>query len=166
MITFVWAESENGVIGDKGKIPWNLPSDMSFFKQVTWEGIVIMGRKTYESIPNPPLPGRINVVLTHQKDYQAKKEVKIVHSKSEIVDFLKDKKEDAHIIGGTALFELFKEEVQVLYRTVIHANIEGDTKMVPINWKEFQLTSCKEGLVDDRNIHSHDFKIYKRINKD
>lgn len=58
MITFVWAEDENGLIGSKGDLPWHLPADMQFFKKVTLTGDVVMGRKTLESIPNPPLKNR------------------------------------------------------------------------------------------------------------
>ena len=66
------AVSENGVIGKDGKIPWHLPVDLKRFKKLTSGYPVIMGRKTYESLPKKfrPLPGRLNIVLSHQKEYQ------------------------------------------------------------------------------------------------
>ena len=163
MLTFIWAEDENGVIGDKGTIPWQLPADMTFFKETTWGGAVVMGRKTYDSIPHPPLKNRENVVLTRDLNYQAAPGVKVYHNKEEIMDFICAYRGDVHIIGGTALFQMFHEEVERLYRTVIHASFPGDTYMVPIDWKEWKLINCQKGTVNEKNLYPHDFQIFDRI---
>ena len=67
-LSLLVAAAENNVIGKDNKLPWHLPTDMKFFKNTTWGMPVIMGRKTFESMDNIPLPGRINIVITRQKN--------------------------------------------------------------------------------------------------
>lgn len=161
MLTFVWAEDENGVIGKDGTLPWNLPNDMKFFKEVTLTGNVLMGRKTLESIPNPPLKNRINVVLTRNKELSME-DIIIVHSKEEVLAFAAKSDLPLHIIGGSDIFELFAKEVDLLYKTLIHDTFDGDTIMAPINYTEFELVEEREGVVDEQNVHAHTFQIFKR----
>ncbi|WP_423189363.1 dihydrofolate reductase [Alkalibacterium sp. f15] len=161
MITFVWAEDENGVIGKNGELPWHLPADMQFFKRVTLTGDVVMGRKTLESIPNPPLKNRANFVLTSNKNFSLQG-VNVCHSKSEILEATKESEKPLHVIGGVSLFELFIEDVDMLYRTVIHESFEGDTNMPPIDYTKFELIEEKQGHVDEKNKYPHTFQIFKR----
>lgn len=165
-ITFVWAEDSNQLIGRKRDLPWSLPAEMQYFKQVTTGGVVVMGRKTYESIPNPPLKNRLNIILTRNKSYSAEGAL-IFHSKEEILTFLKQEniKKPIHIIGGPALFDLFMDEVSVLYRTVINEEFTGDTYMPEINYNDFICIDTTEGIVDEDNLHPHYFYVYKRKNK-
>lgn len=162
MITFVWAEDENGVIGYKGKLPWKLPSDMQFFKKVTSTGAVVMGRRTYESIPHPPLKGRENIILTRNNTYNVEKDVKVFHTKQEVLEFAKNSPKEVHVIGGSSIFSMFQDDVNKLYRTVIHHSFDGDTHMVPINWKEWELKSRTAGIRDEKNLYDHDFEVYVR----
>lgn len=161
MITFVWAEDQNGVIGKDGKLPWHLPSELKYFKEVTLTGDVVMGRKTLESIPNPPLKNRVNYVLTSNKDYEVPGVI-VCHSKEEILEKIKDSTKPIHIIGGISLFELFKDDVDMLYRTVIHGSFEGDTYIPEIDYSQFILMEEKDGIVDEKNRHPHTFQIFKR----
>ena len=71
-LAFVVAASRNGVIGKEGKLPWRLSSDLKYFKTITMGKPLIMGRKTWESLPNKPLPGRTNIVLTRDGSFEAK----------------------------------------------------------------------------------------------
>lgn len=159
--TFVWAEDKNGLIGKEGTLPWNLPNEMKHFVEVTMDDVVVMGRKTYESIPNRPLKNRVNIVLTSNEDYEAPGAI-VVHSKQAIMDYVKDIEKPIHVIGGTTLFELFLEEVDVLYRTVVEEAFEGDTYMPEINYRYFRVVDSKEGIVDSKNIYSHHFFLYER----
>ena len=84
-ITFIWAEDKNGLIGEAGSLPWSLPADMKFFKETTMNDVVVMGRKTYESIPKRPLKNRINIVLTKQLDYKADGAI-VCHSKEDVLN--------------------------------------------------------------------------------
>ncbi|MDN6162476.1 MAG: dihydrofolate reductase [Atopostipes sp.] len=161
--TFVWAEDENGLIGSDGDLPWNLPAEMKHFVEVTTGDVVIMGRKSYESIPNPPLKNRVNIVLTRNENYQAEGAV-ICHSKKEVMTFLRKKnhKKAIHVIGGNTLFDLFMEEVKVLYRTVIHEEFDGDTYMPRIDYEDFDYVDEAAGLEDENNKHPYTFYLYER----
>lgn len=159
--TFVWAEDRNGLIGREGQLPWHLPNEMQHFVDVTTGDVVVMGRKTYESIPNPPLKNRINIVLTSNKEYQADGAV-ICHTKEDILNYVKDIEKPIHIIGGTSLFEMFIDEVNVLYRTIVYEEFEGDTYMPKIDYKYFRVIDSREGVVDEENVYPHEFFVYER----
>ncbi|WP_027108404.1 dihydrofolate reductase [Lacticigenium naphthae] len=164
MITFVYAEDENGVIGQDGSIPWHLPSDMKFFKKVTLTGNVVMGRKTYESIPNPPLAKRENIILTRNlsADYPG---AEVMHSREEVIAYANKNEKETHVIGGADIFRLFRDDVDKLYRTVIHHSFAGDTYMPKINYDEWDLVKKSEGVVDEKNRYPHTFYIYERKQK-
>lgn len=159
--TYVWAEDENGLIGKDGRLPWNLPNEMKYFVKVTTGDVVVMGRKTYESIPNRPLKNRVNIVLTSNKDYKADGAI-ICHSKEEIMEAVRDVQKPIHIIGGTSLFDMFIEEVNLLYRTIVYDEFDGETFMPQINYKNFRVVEVIPGLVDEENIYPHDFFVYER----
>jgi len=162
-MTFVWAEDSKGLIGNAGTLPWNLPSDMKHFVKVTKGDVVVMGRKTYESIPNRPLKNRINIVLTNNKNYRADGAI-ICHSKQEVLDYIQENniQKPIHVIGGTSLFEMFKDKVNVLYRTTIDASFEGDTYMPEIDYKYFRCMEVEDGIIDEKNLYPHRFFVYER----
>lgn len=162
-ITFVWAEDSNGLIGQDDQLPWNLPSDMKRFVEVTTNDVVVMGRKTYESIPNPPLKNRLNIVLTRNENYRADGAI-VCHSKEEVFDYLKEHaiKKPVHVIGGSSIFDLFIDEVNILYRTIIEETFEGNTYMPKIDYKYFRCIEVAEGIVDEKNKYPHRFFIYER----
>lgn len=166
-ITFVWAEDINGLIGQEGDLPWELPADMKHFVDVTMDDVVVMGRKTYESIPNPPLKNRLNIILTKNEEYTAAEGVVICHNKEEVIEYIKENniQKPIHIIGGAAIFELFMDEVSVLHRTIIDETFEGNTFMPKIDYKYFRCIDIKEGTVDEKNIYPHRFFIYERKQK-
>lgn len=161
MLTFVWAEDENGVIGKEGGLPWSLPNDMKFFKEVTLTGNVLMGRKTLESIPNPPLKNRINVVLTRNTEFE-KKDIIVLNTKDEVLELAKTMDKPLHIIGGADIFNMFVNDVDRLYRTLIHETFEGDVYMPSIDYSLFDLVETVEGHVDEKNIYAHTFQIFER----
>ena len=165
--TFVWAEDAKGLIGSQGDLPWKMPAEMQHFVDVTIGDVVVMGRKSYESIPYPPLRDRVNIVLTHNKDYEAEEAI-ICHTKEEVLAYLKEKenKKTVHIIGGSTLFEIFMDEVDVLYRTVIHEVFEGDTYMPEIDYDQFDLVDQSKGTVDSENKHSHTYYLYEKKTSD
>ena len=163
MLAYVWAEDENQLIGKDDQLPWRLPADVKFFKDVTMRGDVVMGRSTYETIPNRPLKGRRNIVLTHQEDYDARGAI-VVHSKDEVLKLHEDSSEDFYIIGGAMLFELFKDEVDELYRTVIHDTFDGDTYFPgDFDYSKFERVKYWSGVVDDKNKYPHTFEVWKRV---
>lgn len=162
MLAFVWAEDENRLIGDGDALPWRLPADVKFFKDVTMRGDIVSGRKTYETIPRRPLPGRRNIVLTSDRNYEAPGAI-IVHSKEEILNIAENEMKDLYIIGGSSLFNMFEDEVDYLYRTVIHDTFEGDVYFPEsFDYSPFKRIEHWEGPVDEKNKYPHTYEVWKR----
>src|SRR5699024_10837805 len=113
-------------------------------------------------IPKRPLPGRRNIVLTTQKDYYAPGAV-VVNSKEEILELEEKNGEDLYIIGGESLFRMFENEVDELYRTVIHYTFEGDTYFPKdFDYEPFERVKSEEGSVDAKNIYEHTYELWRR----
>lgn len=124
------ATSKNGVIGNKGEMPWHIPEDLKHFKELTLNHSIIMGRKTYESI-GKPLPKRDNIVLSRNSFEDNK--IKIAHSIDEVLHYL-NKREKLHIdykkayvIGGQEIYEQFLPLVNFIELTKIHRFYNGDS---------------------------------------
>ncbi|MFH5811421.1 dihydrofolate reductase [Companilactobacillus sp. FL22-1] len=162
MLSFVWAEDKNHLIGSNGHLPWKLPDDMKHFKNLTTGHPIVMGRKTFESFPNGPLPNRLNIVISRNTNYQVPKSVVLLNDKRELSQYV-DADEEVMVIGGEGIFKLFADEVDQLYLTKIDYEFTGDVKMVKIDYSKFKLTEKKEGIVDDKNIYPHTFETYQRI---
>jgi len=137
IVTLVLAMADNGVIGNKGGLPWRIPEDLRRFKELTLGKPCIMGRKTWESLPRKPLPGRANIVVTRDRNFADDGAV-VVYSLEEALAQTPDAPEVA-IIGGA---ELFKKAIPLANRvdlTEVHAAVEGDTRMPAFDraiWKE------------------------------
>src|SRR6185369_7714358 len=140
-ISMIAALARNGVIGKANDLPWHLPDDMKFFMQTTKGHHVIMGRKNYESLPEKfrPLPNRINIVVTRQKDFHAPG-CKVVHSLEEAIELVKSSSEtEVFNIGGAEIFTQGLSMADRLYLTEIDTILEGDTYFPEIDksiWKE------------------------------
>lgn len=117
------AMSLNRVIGARGAIPWKLSADLRFFKRTTLGHIVVMGRKTFESIGRP-LPGRENIVLSTRPDF-APDGARVVRSADDVPRATADGR-DVFIIGGAELYAAFLEECDTLYLTLVNQTVEGD----------------------------------------
>lgn len=143
MLTFIWAEDLENNIGYKGKIPWHLPADMHNFKEVTMGHPMIMGRKTFESLPGI-LPGRLNIVLTHDQTlidkYADVTGVRFFSNKADLLKWVDEhQKEKVTVIGGRSVFKMLLPQVHELNRTVINGRFKADTKMININYEDFEL---------------------------
>lgn len=117
----IWAQSINGVIGRNNDLPEEFLSDLALFKEVTKDTTVVMGRKTWESLPRKPLPGRVNVVLTKDKNYKAEGAV-VIHDLQD----LNVTTESVFFIGGSQIYELAIPFINELHVTVNAVTIEGD----------------------------------------
>lgn len=158
MISFVVAMDENRAIGKDNDLPWYLPNDLKHFKNVTMGKPIVMGRKTYESI-GKPLPGRENIVVTRDDNYQASG-TRVVHSVDEV---LKIDAEELCVIGGTEIFKLFMPVADRLYVTEIHNTFDADTYFPEINRNDWREVSRKPGIVDEKNKYPHDFVVLEKI---
>jgi dihydrofolate reductase len=134
----IFARAANGVIGRQNTLPWHLPEDLAHFKRITLGCPVLMGRKTWDSLPPKfrPLPGRLNVVLTHQPDWQAEGAV-CAHSLSAALA-LCPPDSDAWVIGGAELYAQALPLASTAVVTEIEADFEGDAFAPPFgpNWRE------------------------------
>ena len=120
MIGAIWAQGRGGVIGDGRGMPWHLPEDLRHFKEVTLGHPIIMGRRTWESLPVRPLPGRPNHVISTREpgDWS---------DGAYVSKDLPDLRTDAWIIGGAQLYEATLDEVDVIERTLIDATFDVPT---------------------------------------
>ena len=136
MLSIIAAVAKNGVIGNKGKLPWHLSEDLKHFKEITMGHPIIMGRKTFQSIGHP-LPGRENIVLSSDEDFQAEG-ITVIHSFAEEIEKYSDQK--SFVIGGEKVYQLSLPLVDRLYLTLIDRDFEGDTYFPEIDWeKQFKI---------------------------
>jgi dihydrofolate reductase len=141
-VVFVVAMAENGVIGREGRIPWRLKSDMQRFKAITLNKPVVMGRKTFESLPRP-LRGRTNIVVTRDANYRAAGAVvtnSFEHAYAlALGDALRRFAGEIAVIGGAEIYAQWMEAADRLDVTEVHARPEGDTRFAaidPAQWEE------------------------------
>jgi dihydrofolate reductase len=154
--SLVVAMSRNGVIGRNNQLPWRLPADLAFFKRTTMGHPVIMGRRTYESI-GKPLPGRLNIVVTHRKDFGAPG-CTVVHSMEEAYRAAGDAPEVA-IIGGSAIFEEALPRADTVFLTEVDADVEGDVFFPSFDRNGFRETELERHAADER--HAYPFRILR-----
>jgi dihydrofolate reductase len=138
-IALVVAVAENGVIGRDNKLPWRIREDVRWFKEKTMGKPCIVGRKTYESFPKRPLPGRTNIVVTRDRAYRAEGAV-VVHSLEAALEAAsRETPEEIAIIGGTELYLQALPIADRIYLTSVHGAFEGDTTFPAIEasqWRE------------------------------
>lgn len=144
-VTLVAAVARNGVIGKDGGLPWHLPDDLRHFKAVTMGGVLVMGRKTYESIGRP-LPGRTTVVVTRQPDWAAEG-VLTAGSVSEALE-LAESLGDVFVVGGADIYRQSLDRADVLELTHVDRDPEGDTTFPPVDWSRWRATrqEVKDGF--------------------
>jgi dihydrofolate reductase len=163
-IAFVVAMSQNRVIGIDNGLPWRLPADMKWFVTVTMGKPVIMGRKTYDSIPARfrPLRGRHNIVVTRNRDHVAPGAT-VVYSIEEALEVAAAEQPAEIIIGGgAALYEALLPQASRLYLTLIDAEVEGDAFFPPLDWSEWQETYCQPHEADEQHAYPFTWLILDR----
>jgi dihydrofolate reductase len=148
--TLVVAMDRNGVIGRDNALPWRLPADLAHFKRVTMGHPVVMGRRTYESI-GKALPGRANIVITHQRDYVAPG-CEVAHSLDEAWKLAGDAME-VSVIGGTSLFAETLPVADVIHLTEVEAEVEGDTWFPPFDRSQWVEREVARHPADERNAY-------------
>jgi dihydrofolate reductase len=135
-ITIVLARAINGVIGRDGVLPWHIPGDLKRFKALTMGSAMIMGRKTFDSLPGI-LPGRRHIVMTRDPDWKVEG-TEVAHDVDSAIALAGD--DDISVIGGAAIFELFEPIADKIELTEVIAEIEGDVSMPDLRsserWRE------------------------------
>lgn len=164
IISLLLAASENNVIGRDNQLPWHLPDDLKYFKNLTWGLPILMGRKTFDSI-GKPLPGRKSIVITRDRDWQCKG-VEVVHS---IDDAIAKAEEvgarEIFVIGGAEIFHSSLPLARRIYLTRIHHHFEGDVFFPPIDTSEWECTSSRFIASDEKNAFDHTYEVWDRMDK-
>ena len=160
MISMIAAVADNGVIGHHGGIPWHMPADLRYFKTTTMNNTVVMGRKTLQNILDilgTPLPGRTNVVLSHDSSFHVD-DVATVGTVGQVLD----QYPDAMIIGGETLYEQFMPYAGRLYITKVHTTLEGDTYFPPIDRDAWTEVWREDHTADEKNQYDYSLVTYER----
>lgn len=157
-LTLISAISENNIIGNNAKIPWKIPEDLARFKELTINHPVIMGRKTYDSLPekNKPLPERKNIIFS--KSLENQKDIFVAKTIEEALELTESK--DSYVIGGKEIYELFLPLVNRMEITRIHRNYEGNIFFPEINWDKWKLINQEDKI--SKNEISYSFLSYVR----
>lgn len=163
MIRIIVAVSENNIIGRDNKLIWNLPSDLERFRDLTTNSVVVMGRKTWESIPKKykPLPNRVNIVVSRDREYRAEgatmmrslKEIHLVDSLSAV---------DTFIIGGEEIYRQSLEFADQLDVTLVHHTFTGDVRFPWVDTEEWVSRDRQFYPRDDKNEYDYSFVTYNR----
>ena len=160
-ITLVVAASDNNVIGKDNQLLWHLPKDMRFFKNTTWGLPIVMGRKTFESLGSKVLPGRLNLILSNQKNIKTNGAT-LVHSLQDAVNLAaKQDYKQLMVIGGGQIYELALPLAHTIMLTRVHTTIEGDAFFPTLNedWVKKESTFYNS---DEKHSYSFDIECWQR----
>ncbi len=163
--SMIVAMAENRVIGINNKLPWYLPNDLKYFKQVTMGKPIIMGRKTFESI-GKPLPGRTNIVITRNAHWQGEG-VKVAHSLAQAYQLAEaiaeiDGQQELMIIGGDQIYQNSLADVDRIYLTKVHADVKGDAWFPELDWAEWQELGREDFYAEGPNPYDYSFIVLER----
>jgi dihydrofolate reductase len=151
-LAFVVAVSRNGIIGRNRRLPWRVSSDLKRFKAITMGKPVIMGRKTWESLPVRPLPGRPNIVITRQRDFSAPGASIAASAAEALNEAERHDPPEIAVIGGGEIFAMFAGRADRIYLTEVDLVAAGDTqfpKLDPGEWREIAREHIARGPNDD-----------------
>ena len=162
LIALIAAVARNGVFGDAGALPWHLPEDMAYFRRTTTGCPVVMGRKTWDSVPARfrPLPGRLNIVVTRQPSWQAAGAVAV--PSLDAARAAAGAVPRVFVIGGAALFAAALPLADELLLTELHADFAGDTCFPAWDRAAFVELSREHRQAAPPNNFSFDFVTYRR----
>ena len=164
-LSIIVAIAEQGVIGKDNQLIWHLPEDLKMFRRLTTGHVIIMGRKTFESI-GKPLPNRTSIIISRNNDYQVEGCI-VVSSLEEAVEKAKEiETEEAFIIGGAQIYALALDIADTVYLTQVHHNFEGDAFFPILDtniWIEKERNSFSP---DEKHAYAFDFvTLEKRTEK-
>ena len=164
-LALISAMAENRTIGRNNRLPWKLPEDLKYFKRTTMGNSIIMGRKTWESIGRP-LPGRTNIVISRDSNYEAEK-AKVVNSLGAAITLAEnlaaiDGSKEAFIIGGAGLYKEALPLADRFHLTRVHAQVEGDTFLAEFNEDEWKEVSRKYFKKSDTNPYNYTICLLQR----
>ena len=165
-LALVVARARNGVIGKDGDLPWRLRSDLQRFKATTMGKPCIMGRRTWESLPLKPLPGRLNLVLSKDESFEPKGALACL-TLDEAIEIAREQAVDdgvgeVCVIGGAGLFAATLPRARRLYLTEVEAEPEGDVLFPPFDETAWTEVSCEAVPAGEKDDHAFAFRVLER----
>ena len=157
MLSIIVAKASNDVIGGDNKLLWHISEDLKRFKEITSGHTIIMGRKTFESLPKV-LPNRHHIVITRDENFKINSEdVTIINDISDVISKFKDTEEEVFIIGGGEIYKILIPYTKKLYLTRVYKDFEGDTSFPVINYDEWKIVNKSEIKVNEKDNLNYDF---------
>ena len=157
MLSIIVAKANNDVIGGDNKLLWHISEDLKRFKEITSGHTIIMGRKTFESLPKV-LPNRHHIIITRDKNFKVDSEaVTIINDISDMISKFKDTEEEVFIIGGGEIYKTLMPYTKKLYLTRVYKDFEGDTTFPSINYDEWKVINKSEIKVNEEDNLNYDF---------
>jgi dihydrofolate reductase len=160
LVSLIVAMAKNGVIGCDNRLPWRLPADLAHFKRITMGKPMVMGRKTWESLPGL-LPGRRHIVVTRDKNYQAEG-CTLVHSLEQALEVAGEVPE-VMVVGGGTVYKEMLPRADRLYLTLVNVEVEGDARFPEIDYADWRELRRETHSADARNAYTCTFLELERI---
>jgi dihydrofolate reductase len=162
IVSLIVAAGTNNAIGKDNQLLWHLPKDLQFFKQTTWAMPVVMGRKTFESLGGKLLNGRVNIIITRQKDW-SHEGVVVVHSLADALFFAKESDyKEVFIAGGGEIYAQAMSQANKIYMTRVDAVIDGDTFFPEIDNSDFALSNEVSHAAHEKHDYGFSFQTWLR----
>lgn len=161
IILVACTDVNNGIGNESGGLLFDLPKDMAHFKSITTGKHVVMGRKTWDSLPVKPLPKRKNYVLTNDESFDVKGKTKVLNSIEEVLAMAKSK--DVYIIGGGEIYNQFIDHADRLIITHVHTvDLSARVFFPEIDVRQWKIKGVKPNKADDKHAHNFTFATYER----
>lgn len=161
VISLLVAADENNVIGKNNQLPWHLPNDLKYFKNLTWGMPILMGRKTFESI-GKPLPGRKTIVITRNEIWKKEGTIVVNTIEKAISQARAMDINEIFIVGGAEIFKSAIPHAKRIYLTRIHHQFDGDIYFPEMNLSEWKLIKQRFCHADAKNPYSCTFQVWER----
>lgn len=159
-ISLVAAMAENNAIGKDNKLLWHLPNDLRFFKAYTLGKVIVMGRKTFESIGKRALPGRLNAVITRSHDVDAKDV--LVFKTLDAALFHFKHVEEVCIVGGAQMYQEALPMADVLVLTRVATSPQADVFFPEVDWSLWNLVSEEKHQKDEKHAFDYTFQVFEK----
>ncbi len=161
IVALVAARSENNVIGNGSEVPWHLPADLKFFKQLTTGHTIVMGRNTFDTLAKP-LPNRRTIVLTRSRAYR-QAGIDVAHSFETAFDLADPGDgEEVFIVGGEEIYRMALPYAQRMYLTRVHTIVPGDAFFPEFSDDEWELTENARHAADERHEFDYTFEVWEK----
>jgi dihydrofolate reductase len=162
ILSLALARADNGVIGRAGGLPWRIPDDMRRFKALTLGKPCIMGRKTWDSLPRKPLPGRTNIVVTRDESFRAEDAVVVRSLDDAIAQAEQENSEEIMVIGGAEIYRAALPLANRIHLTEVHGAFDGDVVMPPFDAAEWMEVAREDRPATEADGPSYSFVTLER----